>query len=761
MKKIENQFLDAYLKKAGIETDPQEKTTYRRRRLFVSLGAFAASACVLAVALSISLAFIPEPPRQTETGSAPGEEISVPYANVDVLADRAKTQVEYESNLSFVSDGLKIKSLDEKGKSKLIDPDEVDSSSFKEGVPGRYSIRLSSEEAGSTSYEVEVVEEEVVSIRVNFLRECYYVGETPLASDFSLVKVRSDTSSYTGKESEVGLDLSAYDPSKAGMQTIKVFLKGNPDFYEDVAVETKPLEEIDLSGTYAYIDDSMPFGSPFVRAFTINGNEIEEEYSEIVYSGPFDYVFHDDMSVELDGYGTNQKFIYYPSERSFTVTGVAGDPPMTCVEMGPKTAYLSVKSDIFTSSDLFCAELGYLNEETFNYLSYLGEGGVYLDPLLETSVSLDTYFPVDQTIYLGRPDSKPEGYASLLEGRYYLESNGYPYEVSMQFKDGKLYFGGYEGKNTPYVVTYESGIVKVRYEGGYFLYDVEKGTYEKYSIDGYFYGNLAKVDPERQVVVAVPYAQHTKEYVIDRGGSFPSYKISPDGQEIVFFHVDGYDGAPLFEDSSFDSGYQSTLNIQYDWFGHYGDYKDYWFLATAANFSRGAPNDGLYMGIYEDYELVDVGPVRISGYDAVNDCLLTSAAFEKAGEKELIFVPGNEPLVSMDGELRKENKAPFAGLPFVGSYVSGESRLDLRESGSLLLYLYNPETDYHYQSSVGLSIVEMDEAMENVTFSYNYHPDPNDWRFETRECSLRFEDGRYVLDYDGRTWTRENLAPVA
>ncbi len=764
MRKSEKDFLRAYDAAAeGIEVEKNERTPFwNRRRIGLAAGA-ASFVLVMAIVLPLSLSGWGTGNSSSSNQEAPG--VLVPttatYLNTETVANRSKVQTVYEKNLSFVSDGLMIKKLDAAGKPSLVAA--AAESDFAAGTPGSYKVRLVSEEGDEASFDIEVVEEEVTAIRVTLFKEAYYQGETPIPADFALAKELDDGSSRAAKESEIGIDLANYDPDEPGTYQIEVYLKGNPDFRKNVEVTVLPLEEIDLSGTFAWADDSLDIGSPLLRVFTIDGlsHTLISQYSEIWSTFSFAYVF-ENGKVTIDGAGVNQDFVYDPASRTILVSGIAGDPDMLCVPMGPKTSYLQAVGELYESSTLFCAEAGYLNEETINYLAYRG-GGVYLEPEFLTSVDANTYFPNDATLYLGQPKENQVDIASLVEGQYVAVDEAYPKEMMATFRDGKLFYRSYYDSPEPYIATDRGDYFEIKtYGGDSFRYYVEEERLENYSVEGIHLNTLRKMDRDKEIVVACrTYASNYKDFVIEIGTSFPSYRIVSEGYEIEYFDFADNDGSPLYADARFEEG-QIGHNYLTDFLGHFGDARDYWVFGSGPSVGK-LDDYGYYAGIYEDYALVDAGKLKIAGYDEDSGERILEVAFEQRGTTSVRASLGASSTFEMLGEKRVENGDFLAGYPIVGSYFKGNDytdRLDVTSSAGLLIYCYNPETDYQYQRNSSFRLLSEAEDLSSFDIEYKLYEDDGTG-LET--CTLkegRFEliNGRYHLFYEGAEYVWQNVA---
>lgn len=765
MKKSEKNFLEFYDAAAeGLPKKEKRVPFWNRTRIGLAAGALSI-ALVLAIALPVALS--PSSLDQGGSGTSDhpeGPGLLVPttatYLNTETVAHRSKVQTVYESNLSFVGDGLMIKKLDAAGKPSFVEA--TAESDFAVGSPGTYKVRLTSEEGDEANFDVEVVEEKVTGIRVTLLKDAYYQGESPLPSDFAVAKDLDDGSSRAAKESEIGIDLGSYDPETVGTYAIAVYLKGNPDFRKEIEVEVRPLQEIDLSGTYAWADDSLDIGSPLLRVFTIDGaaKRLISQYSEIWSTFSFVYVF-EKGKVTIDGAGVDQDFVYDPSTRTILVSGIAGDPDMLCVPMGAKTAYLKAVGELYRSSALFCAEGGYLNEETINYLAYRG-GGVYLEPEFLTSVDADTYFPDDTTIYLGRPKESQVDIAELLEGQYVDTEEAYPKDMKVTFRDGKLFYRSYYDSSEPYIATARGNYVEIKtYGGESFRYYPSDGRLEDYSIEGIHVRTMRRIDPGEEIIVSCrSHGESFDDYVIKKGTPFPSYRIVRDGQEIQYFHFEDNDGAPLYENTSFEDGYIGH-NYVSDFLGHFGDAKDYWVFGDGSSVGLVGVYAS-YAGVYENYVLVDAGKFKIAGYDETTNERILEVDFKEAGPTMVRAALGGEATYEMLGEERRENPHFLDGYPIVGSYFKGEDytdRLDVTSSAGLRIYCYNPEIDYQYQKTSSFRLLE---EGKDGSFAVEYKLWEDDGTGSEvctfKEAKFELIDGRYHFNYEGEDYVWQNVA---
>ncbi len=473
-------------------------------------------------------------------------------------------------------------------------------------------------------------------------------------------------------------------------------------------------------------------------------------------------VVFEDGKVTIDGAGVDQDFVYDPASRTILVSGIAGDPDMLCVPMGPKTSYLQAVGELYESSTLFCAEAGYLNEETINYLAYRG-GGVYLEPEFLTSVDANTYFPNDATLYLGQPKENQVDIASLVEGSYVVVDEAYPKEMMATFRDGKLFYRSYYDSPEPYIATDRGDYFEIKtYGGDSFRYYVEEERLENYSVEGIHLNTLRKMDRDKEIVVSCrTYGSNYKDFVIEIGTSFPSYRIVSDGYEIEYFDFADNDGSPLYADARFEEG-QIGHNYLTDFLGHFGDARDYWVFGSGPSVGK-LDDYCYYAGIYEDYALVDAGKLKIAGYDEASGERILEVAFEQRGTTSVRASLGGSATVEMLGEKRRENGKFLSGYPIVGSYFKGSDyadRLDVTSSAGLVIYCYNPETDYSYQRTSSFRLLSEAEDLSSFDIEYQLWEDGGTG---LEACTLkegRFEliNGRYHLFYEGEEYVWQNVA---
>ena len=298
-KEIESTINFANITKSGIKS--------RQYQLRAALPFFIVS-IVMAVAIVIPLSVVLNP---CDTG--------LQILNHDDIVTT------YEKNCSFISSGFEVVKKKSNGTNEILAPSlyTVDSSQFRDGVEGTYpiSIFLNSNKSIKTSFDVEVIDDEVLTISLGEYRDTYYVGETIIPSDITLIKECESGVDREAKITEYEFDTSLFNSSVIGTYEIKVTLISNPLFFLTYLVDVQDIDQADLSGRYAYKEPLTAGGEPTVFALEIESNIITSHYSEILIHGEMIKEVVDGEIHIRGNYGGTQTMTYLPSVRTLLVSG--------------------------------------------------------------------------------------------------------------------------------------------------------------------------------------------------------------------------------------------------------------------------------------------------------------------------------------------------------------------------------------------------------------------------------------------------------
>ncbi len=754
MKKEEQQFLKKYLQKSNISpnfSDIQEKISYpekakkKRNKYLVPVLSFASFA-VLILGLSIGLSFLPS--SVSKGNSTPNQSLAL-YEDV-YLDNEREIQTIYERNLSFVEDGFSFAKEENNGRITLLES-EIDSSSFQEGIPGEYPIHLSlKEENIQETLLVEVIEEEVETIDVHFDKGFYYLGETPLPSDFSLKKLRSDGSSIAAKESEYALEYDEESFSSLGKKNIRVYLKGNASIYVDMVCEVKPLEEISFAGNYGWVADDYPYGAPLIKMFHISeNNEISSDYSEIWMEGELTIEKKGDILHLSTPSTSTQLATYNPNTRIFEVEGVAGDPPYPCFLLPSMTHEIHVLYPLdINREDVFCAKNGYLDQSTLNTIIYFG-GGVYLDSEFKNEVTRNTYLEDGCTIYGGT--IYEHEYDGVLSGIWVDEERDPLPEVSYVFKEDKVSYQFLDFLKDYSVSRHGNGLF-IRFANQVLRYDIRTDQIEIFGYQGKVASSYRRFDDEEEIIVRFAYLTSSEHaFVLKKGEKMSSYMISKNGEDIYFYDFDDYEGQPLYENTKL-TGTLGNIGLR-DFLGTYGTYKDYWQTDNLASFEEGVSYSSYAFVHYQNLELVDYGKLSIVGYKEDTHEVLISCSLKSGTTLNLIgksfsfFFPDEN-----DHSRYNKNEHLYADLPFLGTYVSESGKTFLIKDNETFQTREIDSTGYEWDNIVGYRLTKEEENSFLLTYQEVTGYGPED--YENRTLTISFVDGFYELTYRDITYRK-------
>ena len=524
-----------------------------------------------------------------------------------VLDNQNQVLREFESNASFIFGG-NITRKNEDGKAVDIDGSlvEVDSSEFKEGVVGNYTINchLKSDDNALVSYNVIVNKDVIREIRVVSKKSTYYLNEPILPSDVEVFKIMEDGKAVRALPTEIGIDDMRYDATKVDTYPIAVYLQTNKKIKSIYNVEVKPLEDINLRGDYAYQIDDNRVGSPIVHAFTI-GNTIDSKLDDIIMDGDYTYdVVNGHVLITNGHYG--QAITYIPETREMVVSGLDGEPDKKCFLVSDRDAFYTVDGTRYVARD------GYVSKKALDYFD-LTYGGLYTDESLKNKVSSLDYFYKETDLYLGkgRHVSSDKGYI----GDWYLESdmNKLKYTIT----EGNL--GTYLNSDRAYEIDETKDEIIITSGLDTFVYDKYQGALYATDGNGNKLARYKKYDPNTEAICKIYYnnigdyesivyqigEKLTKRFVSDNiiGYAVISSYFDENGNEKV------YNDEPIIKNmiakGSFGHRYMKTLQ------GKFGEnYMSYWQITDkfGANRMDDEENHRFYL------QRVEMGKIARTGW---------------------------------------------------------------------------------------------------------------------------------------------------
>ncbi len=696
---------------------------------------------------------------------------------------------EFESNASFIFGGNLTRNNGD-GKAVTINDRliEIDSSEFKEGAVGNYTIkcRLKNDDEALVSYNVLVNNEIIDSLKIDSFRNTYYVGETVLLSDVSVTKVMKSEKNVKALPTEYALDTSKFDTSKPGKTTLTVYLLTNPNIKKTYEVDVKPLDEINLKGDYAYICREFKVGEPIFYAFSID-EEIKPEYSEILAKGKYERHVNN-SGIVLEVPGDSQTMRYVPKDREMIVSGIAGDPDMHCFKLTDRDVYITMSGGNDVSDKLnIVAKNGYLSNKTLDYFKF-NFGGVYFDAGFNNEVDSMHHFDNQVTLYLG-VKSIPVSNEGFI-GDWYSPIDVNKMKITIT-KEGMSSWGAVELPS--YTTTEYEEYITIRAHNGIYEYDKIKGTL--FTVDNYDGSRgveLRKYDSKTQALVTYVYNNmgHKYVYVYNLGDSLNKtfvyesrissievtsiYTIDENGNQIE----KAYHNEPILEDLIIANGANYNRSMS-DYWGTYGkDYTDFWRLTDKSNADR-MNNDPHYDYLvhYEMGETTRVGWVEFSRYVIVtyqyegkdnrgnpiydengdpviytgtNEYYYGNVHFEDGETIEIKF-PKTTTGVDIGSGWMTKITYIWNLLPFIGTYKSSSGKqIDISKSGALVQYLENAQ-GYSYTTAMDGFIT----FYSNDKITAKFVEFDNNYNRTIHNIDFLLSENRYIFELNGNTYTQE------
>lgn len=740
MKKDEQEFLNQFVEETFGEKKPEPVKKKKKTWLWLVPSLTGAAAVGLVAVIVLPLLFgryqASDPNDSPSAPATPGQSnppLAIPAEKrqANKLANFNSVQTEYESNLSFVEDGLTIAKTLGNGKEEYLEDVKVDASEFQSGDPGEYEITVSDDDV-SVSYDVEVVEQAVTGISVTFTKGAYYGEERPLPTDFRVMKQRDDGSTVVSKSSEIGIDASLFDEG-----TVRVYLKSNSEFSKTVEVERLPLEDIDFEGVWGLEDDYHPYGKPLIKVYEVlKGNYFITDYSEALLDADVDLEIKDGV-VWLNNYknGTTQQASYDPATRVLTLYSMTNDePPYPLTKMPSYTPEVMVTYLLDGRVDSYLAPDGYLEEETLNHIASLG-GTLYYDQAC-TKPYEGEQLEYNEDLYASVIGN--EQFMGHLEGRWKWVERG---TLAYTFKDGKCAFG-IDGRPANYSCYFLYGEVLVIL--GYddlLYYDIETDTLENRDWwTGETISAYKRLEADDIVVSAGSF-----DFVIKKGESAPEHYIDPKGDTIFSFRYLDYDGQPLLEDTILEcqEGMMDLFTIAGTFSNSITPYKDYVKLTQFYD----EEGYNWYLVQYVDFRLVSKARVRIAGYDENNWLILSLE-----GREDIEVLSYGAGTLSIDG-VRYDAVSQYVGFGFIGTYFGDDgTEAYITDSGGLHI-LRESKTGYKYWETYSLQMFGYDEESGTATMTIAISDYLNGGVIYQDFSLTKNEDGVYQFSFDDQIFT--------
>lgn len=709
-KEIESTINFANITKSGIKS--------RQYQLRAALPFFIVS-IVMAVAIVIPLSVVLNP---CDTG--------LQILNHDDIVTT------YEKNCSFISSGFEVVKKKSNGTNEILAPSlyTVDSSQFRDGVEGTYpiSIFLNSNKSIKTSFDVEVIDDEVLTISLGEYRDTYYVGETIIPSDITLIKECESGVDREAKITEYEFDTSLFNSSVIGTYEIKVTLISNPLFFLTYLVDVQDINEADLSGRYAYKEPLTAGGEPTVFALEIEDNIVTSHYSEILIGGEMIKEVVDGEIHIRGSLGGSQTMTYIPNERTLLVSGIAGDPDLPCFRINRLDAMITVDGASLQDYEKeveYVAINGHIPSSTLEYLTNR-YGGVYLTSSLGEKVTHEMEFLIDTKLYVGfKPvvdDEKP------YLGKWFDDSGLVRFTIDENEIYGRPYTVQDMGNGTYYIRLNDGSI---------FAYHFNTDVIDILNPEDYSPGiSLNHYVGGLQCLVTLNIANYYKskvvEFVVNKGEILNCFYITD--TSIVSYDIPNYLDTPIEEDLTF-SAYMKT-KYMIDIWGRYGGLKDYFELTNCWSVDRLDTGHPYWFNEYKDYVLVKQGWTEIVGGTKNLSSVTLLVHYDDNSTEELIF---NGSLTL--GETTYSESGPlWQGLSCLGEYYNEQDEKIIIDEYGRFMYSVTTISGYTYQVYEGLRMTSMSDTL--ITMIY-YHQDEHDNRI-VKEATLELVNDKWVFTID-------------
>ncbi len=648
----------------------------------------------------------------------------------------------YEKNCAFISSGFEVAKKKRNGANEILAPSlyTVDSSQFRDGVEGTYpiSIFLNSNKSIKTTFDVEVINDEVLAISLKDYRTTYYVGETIIPSDITLIKECESGLDREAKITEYEFDTSLFNPSAIGTYEIKVSLISNPLFFLTYSVDVQGIDEADLSGRYAYKEPLTAGGEPTVFALEIEDNIVTSHYSEILIGGEMIKEVVDGEINIRGSLGGSQTMTYIPNERTLLVSGIAGDPDLPCFKINRLDAMITLDGVFLQDYEKeveYVAINGHIPSSTLEFLTN-SYGGVYLTSSLGEKVTHEMEFLEDTKIFVGfRPvvdEEKP------YLGKWFDDSGLVKFTIDENEVYGRPYTVQDMGNGT-YYIRLNDGSIFAYHSNNDVIDILNPEDYLPLMSLSHYVGGL-------QCLVTLNIANYYKskvvEFVVLKGEILSCFYITD--TSIVSYDIPNYLDAPIEEDLTF-SAYMNT-KYMIDIWGRYGGLKDYFELTNCWSVDRLDTGHPYWFNEYKDYVLVKQGWTEIVGGTKNLSSVTLLVHYDDNSTEELIF---NGSLTL--GETTYSESGPlWQGLSCLGEYYNEQDEKIIIDEYGRFMYSVTTISGYTYQVYEGLRMTSMSDTL--ITMIY-HHQDEHDNRV-VKNATLELVDDKWVFTIDRGVYTQ-------
>lgn len=664
---------------------------------------------------------------------------------------------EYEKNASFITKGYQVSKLLENGKTSLIDNNDilVDYSEFKEGIVGKYNIKLKNKEDNhETNYITEVIDLDVVALELESFKKDYYVGEKIFPQDLEVIKVRSDGSKVKVKSTELVIDDTNFNNELPGTYPVKVSLQSNSSFNLTYQVNFKNHDQNTFDGRYSYIDNTYTYGAPNIYAFEIKDGVISSYYSEILLNGKLEYV-ESEQRIVLSRKGSSQTMSYNLQKRSFIVSGIAGDPDMECFRLSSNDYIVDLKGQLVPDGEnSYVTKDGSLPISTYNYLSHVF-GDIYLDDQYQNKVNQETSIDSDLTLWVGKQSEINQNQETPFVGIWYRPNWG----VLVYLEEDMTLHSGNKNNSKPYTASKNSDNTYTlrSINTAVMIYDPETDTLNMLSPEtGEIELTYFRFDSETQIVVSLRF----DDYILQKGEVFNPVEIND--YDVSWYEVKNYHGEPLYENTSFE-GTTKYNNYMSDFSGiMYGDINHYFEICSNDWDDMLETNRRYILVEYENFKEVNRGYIRFANKNFNNKSYDFEIEPLDESEKYSINIKTNYDenerryfkTLTINNTKYNENKYPFNDLPFVGSYFSEDgSELLINRKGNLGKVKINETTTSVEYTNLLIKSISDEEI---VFLIKNYYEPEVSSRFEYYEMKVELINGKYTFTYSNKQYIKSD-----
>lgn len=665
------------------------------------------------------------------------------------IVNESELVIDYEKNCQFIDKGIIIEKKLSNGKTSIVSDDEfvVDYSRFDSGTVGNYyiDVYLKDNPKLRTGYNVNVINDEIVSINLSDSRKIYYKGEKIDKEDLLIEKHLLSGKRKEIKSIEFTIDDSKFNKNQVGIYQIEVVLNSNKSFSLSYEVEVKSLDDLDINGLYGIKDVMHENDSPLVLAMEIKENKVNSHYSEIIIGNKVSTqlikeVIDGDIVIK-DGVHS-QKMIYDPFDNKMVISGLmVGEPDLICFKLDENDYLISLEGTLANKKISYIAIDGYLNENTINHLIAI-YGGLYLDIDMNIPVTTTVEFKENATIIVGTKPIVNDKKEYI--GSFYDDEN----RLALVINEDTLTV--YSGKN-PSAYTVQSntnGDIVIRtgpYDSVY-KYITSEDIFEIYSGDGYFIKTLKRYNKKTQAIVKlISNYSSIHEYVVTKGEVFDTSIVTKN--EIKVYKVYGYNNNPIYENVTFNGVTFMTIKFIDFISDFYGIYDNYLIIKNAWTAGGNNINNGAtyYAEIYKNYERTDIGWLEFNDY--TEDRIVTFIWHKENEDIQLKYDYSTSSFIV--GEQNYSlNKQPFKEFDFIGDYYSDDgSKIILSEKGTLGIVKYISNENY----VIEIQKVYIKSLEEDKVVLWYVYQNSNEER-EICIVEVMKIDGIWQFEYDNKLY---------